>query len=328
MDSVKGLRWRKQVLKPIVTNTKPEIDNGGAGGGNTVEVVDEKQGGAMKLVQTKVNLDNHIMVPTLDPNMPSLENFIEDYISNLSTTTISTSKPMWDLHLLNLKTATAEAVNRWSSVGSGSSSDRWWWQWLTTVWVGLRVVCNTLVDVVMFMATALYLKDTRTPLKGPLGLEFTPRRFVYRTVSLDDMKVVKNAMNMTINDVALAITQAGLSRYLNRRYGLLCWTGFLLLSSGLVSFSFALLTASALSPRVITHTTMCFSNLVGPLEEITFYGHPLAYYVNKMTIVLSVDESTVPDPHQLCDDLEESLKLVKDAVQARGLINDDTVAQD
>ncbi|CAL5382249.1 unnamed protein product [Camellia sinensis] len=41
MDSVKGLRWRKQALqalKPIVTNTKPEIDNGGGGGGNTVEV--------------------------------------------------------------------------------------------------------------------------------------------------------------------------------------------------------------------------------------------------------------------------------------------------
>ncbi|CAL5331813.1 unnamed protein product [Camellia sinensis] len=42
MDSVKGLRWRKQALKPIVRNTKPEIDNGGGGGGggggNKVEV--------------------------------------------------------------------------------------------------------------------------------------------------------------------------------------------------------------------------------------------------------------------------------------------------
>ncbi|KAF5953207.1 hypothetical protein HYC85_011151 [Camellia sinensis] len=38
MDSVKGLRWRKQALKPIVTNTKPEIDNGGGSGGNKVEV--------------------------------------------------------------------------------------------------------------------------------------------------------------------------------------------------------------------------------------------------------------------------------------------------
>lgn len=37
-------------------------------------------------------------------------------------------------------------------------------------------------------------------------------------------------------------------------------------------------------------------------------------YVNKMTIVLSVDEGTIPDPHQLCDDIEESLRLIKNAV--------------
>ncbi|KAK5818923.1 hypothetical protein PVK06_023873 [Gossypium arboreum] len=39
------------------------------------------------------------------------------------------------------------------------------------------------------------------------------------TVSLDDIKLVKNAMNTTINDVALGITQAGLSRYINKIYG-------------------------------------------------------------------------------------------------------------
>lgn len=39
-----------------------------------------------------------------------------------------------------------------------------------------------------------------------------------------------------------------------------------------------------------------------------------------MTIALSVDEEIVPDPHELCDDLEKSLKLIKDAIIARGLI--------
>lgn len=40
-------------------------------------------------------------------------------------------------------------------------------------------------------------------------------------------------------------------------------------------------------------------------------------YVNKITMVLSVDESVLPDPHQLLDDLEESLKLIKDAALAK-----------
>lgn len=37
-----------------------------------------------------------------------------------------------------------------------------------------------------------------------------------------------------------------------------------------------------------------------------------------MTIVLSVDENAIPDPHKLLDDLEESLKLIKEAVYAKG----------
>lgn len=37
-------------------------------------------------------------------------------------------------------------------------------------------------------------------------------------------------------------------------------------------------------------------------------------YGNNMTIVLAVEENTIPHPHQLCDDIVESLKLIKDAV--------------
>ncbi|RVW95365.1 O-acyltransferase WSD1 [Vitis vinifera] len=96
--------------------------------------------------------------------------------------------------------------------------------------------------------------------------------------------------------------------------------------------------AAFLYRRVLNHTTMCFSNVVGPMEEIGFYGHPMAFlapsvygqpqglmihfqsYINKMTFVLSVDEEIIPDPTRLCDDLEESLKFIKDAVIARGLV--------
>jgi hypothetical protein len=46
-------------------------------------------------------------------------------------------------------------------------------------------------------------------------------------------------------------------------------------------------------------------------------------YTNKMTIVLSVDEGTIPDPRQLLDDIVYSLKIIKDAVIARGLIKED-----
>ena len=44
-------------------------------------------------------------------------------------------------------------------------------------------------------------------------------------------------------------------------------------------------------------------------------------YVDKMTISLSVDENTIPDPYQLCDDIVESLKVIKDTVIKKGLVN-------
>ncbi|MFS7981915.1 putative O-acyltransferase WSD1 [Helianthus anomalus] len=34
-------------------------------------------------------------------------------------------------------------------------------------------------------------------------------------------------------------------------------------------------------------------------------------YMDKMMFVISADEETIPDPHRLCDDLEESLHLIK-----------------
>ncbi|KAJ4827847.1 hypothetical protein Tsubulata_012993, partial [Turnera subulata] len=420
---------------------------------SSLQVVDEKNHKEMRWVRTRVDLDKHVIVPELDQGMGSPDKFVEDYISNLTKTSIDSSQPLWDLHVLNVRITDAEAVGVFRihhSLGDGTSlmslllacfrqisdpealptipggkkremkkpettDSGWIWRYPAAVWWHLRMFWNTVVDVFMFFVTAIFLKDTNTPIKGPPGVEFAPRRFVWRTVSLDDMKLVKNAMNTTINDVALGVSQAGLSKYLNRKYGegnlpknirlrstLLVnirpvsgiqaladmmqkdaeakwgnWIGFVLLpftigirndpldyvrearatvdrkKCSLEAFYtffiaemfvklFGVKISSAITHRVINHTTMCFSNLVGPQEEIGYYGHPMAFiapssynqphalminfqsYDNKMTIVLSVDEGTIPDPHQLCDDIVESLTTIKDAVVSRGLANNCT----
>ncbi|KAJ8440651.1 hypothetical protein Cgig2_031068 [Carnegiea gigantea] len=431
---------------------------------SSVVVGDPSKGEELRWVRTKVDLDKHIIVPEIDANkIESPDKFVEDYIYNLSKTTLDKTRPLWDVHILQLKTFNVEAegigiFRIHHSLGDGTSlislllaltrkiSDpeavptipvqkkpkkiskndspkRLFWRGVLAIWWVVKLLYNTMVDVMMFVATALFLKDTETPMKGGNGVALTPRRVVYKMVGLDDMKLVKNAMDATINDVALGITQAGVSRYLNRRSGVAVknhgetlekrnslpkhirirsvllinirpsggiqvladlmeknaeakWgnsIGYVLLPfsiglhddpldyirkakvtvdrkkhslEALFTFSIAELVmkfvgtkvASALSHRVNSHTTMCFSNLVGPLEEIGFYGHPMAFlapscygqphalminfqsYVNKMTIVLSVDEDAIPDPHQLCDDIAECLKLVKNAVISQGLV--------
>ncbi|CAF1707860.1 unnamed protein product [Brassica oleracea var. botrytis] len=169
---------------------------------------------------------------------------------------LDTSRPLWELHLLDLKTSDAENVavlKIHHSVGDGMSimslvlacmrktsnpdelpslpsassrlttgsmsSSRLWWL-IKVIWTAVMLVLNTVSDAFEFFVTTLFLKDTKTPIKGDfLSMKKSKAlRLVHRTVSLDDIKVIKNAMKMTVNDVLLGVTQAGLSQYMERRY--------------------------------------------------------------------------------------------------------------
>ncbi|CAH8389407.1 unnamed protein product [Eruca vesicaria subsp. sativa] len=400
--------------------------------------------GKPRWVRTKVKVEDHVIVPDIDPNIENTDQYLEEYISKLTTTPMCLSKPLWEIHLLGLKTSNAESIGLLKihhSLGDGMSlmslflactrktSDpealptvavqkkqfgptcysgffnKIWWLFVG-LWFILRLVFNTFVDILMFALTICFLRDTETPLLAKPGSELIPKRFVHRIISFDDVKVVKNAMKLTVNDVLLGVTQAGLSRYLSRRYATpkskesmrrirlrsaiminlrpntgiealadmmakksKCrWGnlfGYILLpfSVGLETdpleyvrrakatvdrkkhsleavFSMAFfklilkvlgLKASVVLVRKVIHnTTLTFSNVVGPKEEITFHGHPLSYiapsvfghphsYENKVIISVTVDPTVVPDPHKMCDDFVESLKLIKASVLERGL---------
>ncbi|CAL2243934.1 unnamed protein product [Prunus armeniaca] len=419
------------------------------------------KGGKKRWIRVSVNEEDHVFVPNLDSNIDHPDQFVEDYISNLTTAPLDLSKPLWEVHLLNVKTSYAKAVAVFRlhhSMGDGaslmslllactrktsdpdalptvptrtpadsSSNSSWFWWFILAIWSGITLIWNTLVDMMLFITTLVFLQDTKTPIKGAPGVELTAKRFVHRTVSLDHIKQVKNAMGMTINDVVFGVTQAGLSQYLNRRYGqnekdegskqkrsnlpknirlranvlanLRPTVGIQALADMmakkskarwgnrfgyiLIPFTIALQdgpldyvrqakavidrkkhslealctyvianvlikiigakAAGAVAHRVISHSTLSFSNLVGPLEEISFYGHPINFmapyvyghphalhmhfqsYVDKMTICLTIDPDIIPDPNKLLDDLEESLKLICDAVLDRGLTKEEVV---
>uniref|UniRef100_A0A803KZN1 Diacylglycerol O-acyltransferase n=1 Tax=Chenopodium quinoa TaxID=63459 RepID=A0A803KZN1_CHEQI len=377
---------------------------------------DPSKGEELKWVRTEINLDKHIIAPKINSeDIKSPDKYVEDYIYNLSKTTLDKSRPLWDIHVLNLKLSEeVEAITITRihhSLGDGTSlislllaltrktSDPEalptipapkikrdddnrkgiFWRWILALWLILKLFWNTSMDVLMFVATTLFLKDNSPFKTSPNGGNVS-RRVVYKSFSLQDMKFVKNAIGATINDVALGITQAGLSRYLSRKYDAEAkWgnaVGYVLLPFALglhddpldyirtakttvdkkkhsleaiytffmaevVMKFFGSKVASVISDRINSHTTIAFSNLPGPLEEIGFYGLPLTFlaptsygqphpvminflsYSNKMTVVLAVDEYTVPDPHQLCDDIAESLNLIKDAVITQGLVKQD-----
>lgn len=270
----------------------------------------------------------------------------------------------------------------------------------------LVLAWHTAVDVLCFVATATSLVgDAPTVLKGKEGTEFAPRRFVNRTLGLDDIKCVKNAMSCTVNDVLLGITSAALSRYYFRRRGEsdsgsvtvrsavlvnlrptpgiqalasmmesskdngASWgnkLGYMLIpfhlarhddpmeyvreatkvarrkksslesvftfwSGDMVLKLLGIKAAAALCYGMFVNTTLSFSNMIGPTEQVLFCGNPIVYiapstyghphaltvhyqsYVNTVKLVLSVDEEQFPDCHQLLDDFAESLRLIREA---------------
>nr|VDD12304.1 unnamed protein product [Brassica oleracea] len=203
-------------------------------------------------IKTQVNIEDHIFVADKDQNeiAEDGELFVEDYVSHLTMIPLNKSRPLWDIHILNIKTSDADAVcviRSHHSLGDGTSlmsllaactqttshrdkatipalkrhkrvyKDKvsWFVRLILAIFSSVRLIWNTFLDLVLFLAIALFLKDTKTPLKGDVGVESSPKKFCHRTVSLDDLRVIKEATSMTINDVLLGVTQAALSRYLN-----------------------------------------------------------------------------------------------------------------
>ncbi|KAL6909528.1 hypothetical protein ACP4OV_001809 [Aristida adscensionis] len=83
----------------------------------------------------------------------------------------------------------------------------WLWSYAVLAW-------HTLVDVAAFVATVMFVRDPKTLFKSAVndGGELHRKRFVHATLSLDDVKFIKNAMECTVNDVLVGLTSAALSQ--------------------------------------------------------------------------------------------------------------------
>uniref|UniRef100_A0A0D3EAN1 Uncharacterized protein n=1 Tax=Brassica oleracea var. oleracea TaxID=109376 RepID=A0A0D3EAN1_BRAOL len=353
-----GPRWLHQMLQEDASNTcLLEMKNG--------------KKGQPSWVRTKVRVEEHVIVPDIDPDIENPYQYVEDYISNLTTVPMDLSKPLWEIHLLCLKTSNAESIGLLKihhSLSDGMSlmslflactrktSDP---EALPTVAVQKKTVWTDLLQW-----------DTETPLLAKPGCELKPKRFVHRIISFDDVKLVKNAMNMTVNDVLPGVTQAGLSRYLSRRYDQEATPKFKELMRRIRLRSAIMINVrpnagiEALADMMAKKSKCRWGNLFGYILlpfSIGLETDPLEYlrrakvtvdrkkhsleavfsmaffklilkvlglkaltihfqsYANKVIISVTADPIVIPNPHKMCDNLVESLKLIKSSVLERGL---------
>nr|BAJ93623.1 predicted protein [Hordeum vulgare subsp. vulgare] len=232
----------------------------------SIQVMDEStNNGKPQWVQTAVNVDDHIVVPRLDPDAVASdpEKAVEDYVASLSLLPMDRRRPLWEFHVLDFpasEAASTVVLRLHHSIGDGTSittllmassrstadparvpamppppkrtgaiyqreprpalSSGDYLALLTWFWSHVVLAWNTLVDVTMIVATILFLSDPHTLFTRADGHDSRSRkRFVHRTLSFDDVKLIKTAMNCTINDVLAGVTSAALSQYYFKKSG-------------------------------------------------------------------------------------------------------------
>ncbi|CAM0870103.1 unnamed protein product [Alopecurus aequalis] len=262
------------------------------------------------------------------------------------------------------------------------------------VWSCFLLAWNTVVDVAFFLAIILFLNDPLTLFKRADNDESHRKRFVHRSLSLDDIMFIKNAMNCSVNDVLVGVTSSALSRYYFRKSGNtntreirlrsilpvnlrppslqtddIIWGNQLgciivpfhltandhpleyvrkaknamdrkkssleVIFTRIVAETFVKLfgvkAGAFIFRRAFAHTTIVFSNMVGPAEQVTLNGHPVAFiapsvygiqealiihclsYRSTIKVILSVDEDKFPDYAQLLEDFSQTLTTMREA---------------
>ncbi|KAM0894252.1 hypothetical protein ACQ4PT_024587 [Festuca glaucescens] len=242
--------------------------------------------GKPRWARVKVKVEDHIVVPTLDPVAVAAnpDQSVEDYVASLFTLPMDRSRPLWEFHFLDFPSseATSTAVIRvhhslgdgmslmtllMSSASSAADPTRlpampkqpertgaiyapqrprfsgimpflaWVCSYFVLAWNTMRAnVVSRIIrkkaiagyspaiagyfKLCAFIATIMFLRDPHTLFKRSDDTVFNPpRRFVHRSLSLDDVKFIKNAINCTVNDVLVGVTSAALSRYYFRKSG-------------------------------------------------------------------------------------------------------------
>ncbi|KAM6558195.1 hypothetical protein CsatA_027434 [Cannabis sativa] len=204
--------------------------------------------------RTDVDLDRHLIVIDSPVNSSDSsagngdEAAVNEYLAEMSTGSIlSPEKPLWEIHLLvahkcavfRIHHALGDGISLMSMLVAGcrkvgkpeeaasmgmvvskkmKRKDNWWEYYWDGIVRLIGVIWFSFVFVVEFVMKLMWVSDRKTVISGGDGVELWPRKLATARFRLDDMKIVKKAIDdATINDVLFGVISSGLSRYLDHR---------------------------------------------------------------------------------------------------------------
>ncbi|KAL0701532.1 hypothetical protein Bca4012_057654 [Brassica carinata] len=344
-----------------------------------------------KWIPTIVKVEDHITVPDIDPFIENPDEFLENYTSKMALSPMDMSKPLWEFHLLKLKTSHAETValaRFHHSLGDGMSlmslllactrkvcdpeafptfvaakknkEKNVCWSLVDWLWFIVRTMFHTCVEVIKALVFICFSGGIEKHITGKPGATLSTNKFIHQIIPLDDVKHVKNAMNVDLanmmakgskcrwgNSIGYVLiplwvkSEDDILEYVRHAKTIMDRKKYSLeplFSYGLLKLTmeiFGLAAVRNLIKRVFGNTTMVFSNVVGPAEEISFFGHQISYfaastfgipqeliigiqsYMDKIIINIAVDLDVIPDPHHLCKFIIESLSTMNSAASEK-----------
>uniref|UniRef100_A0A0D3EUI0 O-acyltransferase WSD1 C-terminal domain-containing protein n=1 Tax=Oryza barthii TaxID=65489 RepID=A0A0D3EUI0_9ORYZ len=337
----------------------------------SIQVTDE-DGGNPRWVRTTLNVDDHIIYPELDMDAVAADpdKAVEDYVASLSTRTGARPRPpasagalafaawLWSFVALAWHTVVDVASffattmflkdphTLFKRVKHGE------FQRKRIVHRGLSFDDVKLVKNAMNGSMMCWLgsrdKDTDEDirLRSILLVNLRPTTSLHAYVDMinsgrEDEVKWGNALGFIILPFFIGVHKDPLDyvrkakKVVDRKKSSL-EVVFTHLAAEVILKLFGLKAAAAIFHRMISHTTISFSNMIGPVEQVEFCGHPVVFiapsgygppealtvnfqsYVNTMMVNLAVDEAQFPDCHELLDDFSESLRQIKDAALSLG----------
>ncbi|XP_028806422.1 O-acyltransferase WSD1 [Neltuma alba] len=210
---------------------------------SSIMVEDKRRDKQWKKVQ--VNLKDHVKIPSF-PDCESKEsynNYFSDYLSRIAIEKLPQNRPLWEIHIVNYPTSSAASTlifklhhalgDGYSLMGallsclqradhpslplsfpsakpSKSVSKGFLGKFSST----MSLACNTVVDFWWGILKSSVIEDDETPIRsGFKGVETRPLTISTIEFSLDQIKLIKSRLGVTINDVI-----TGIIFYGNRLY--------------------------------------------------------------------------------------------------------------
>ncbi|CAL4973837.1 unnamed protein product [Urochloa decumbens] len=264
------------------------------------QVTDGSEDGNPHWVPATVNLDDHIVIPGLDPAAVAADpdRAVEDYVASLSTLPMDRSRPLWEFHVLDFPTSEAAstvALRVHHSLGDGMA------------------LLTLLIACTRSAADPARLPAMPPPpaREGPIYARARPPASAgFRALAAWLWSYAVLAWH-TVADVVAFVDRHGPVRDADTRK-LICLRSVLLVN---LRPPASLQVAATIFGRMIAHTTISFSNMVRPGEQVEFCGHPVAFlapsvygppealtvhyqsYNNTIKVILAVDEA-----HFACND--------------------------